>query len=81
MNTNKLQDLANEIIIPLVLAVAAFLLIGGCMYTVHTEKMAETQLQKDKLEFQAAGKLPPDGTVIHKLDDEQLNTLVSAFSK
>ena len=61
--------------------ITASILIGGCMYTVHTEQLTETQLQQERLNLQAEGKIPPDGTVIHKLDEEQLKELISAFSK
>ena len=64
-----------------IITVAASLLIGGCMYNVHEEQLAGMQLQQERLNLQAAGKIPPDGTVIHKLDEEQLKELISAFSK
>lgn len=64
-----------------IIAVAAFLLIGGCMYNTHEEQLAAMQLEQERLNLQAEGKIPPDGTVIHKLDEEQLKELISAFSK
>ena len=74
------SDLAL-IIMRSIITVAAFLLIGGCMYNVHEEQLAETQLKQERLNLQAEGKIPPDGTVIHKLDEGQLKELISAFSK
>lgn len=65
----------------LIVTVAAALLIGECMHTVHTEQLAEMQLKQERLKLQAEGKIPPDGTIIHKLDEEQLKELISAFSK
>ena len=74
------SDLAL-IIMPAILTVAASLLIGGCMYSAHEEQRAEMRLKLERLNLQAEGKIPPDGTIIHKLDEGQLKELISAFSK
>ena len=67
------SDIAMIIMLAII-TVAASILMGGCMYSVHTERLAETQLQQERLNLQAEGKIPPDGTIIHKLDEEQTSS-------
>ena len=45
---------------------------GGCQYK-------EYKLEKQKLEAQAAGKIPPSNVYVYRLDEEQLRQLIEAI--
>jgi len=48
------------------------LIYGGCRYEERKHEM-------QKLEAQAAGKLPPDNIHVYRLDEEQFNRLIKAI--
>ena len=56
----------------LIIVILSLLNLGGCEYK-------EYKLEKQRLEAQAAGKIPPPNVQIRKLDDEQFRLLLEAL--
>ena len=56
----------------LVIIILVLLNFGGCQYK-------EYKIERQKLESQAAGQLPPDNVHTYKLDEQQLQRLIDAI--